>query len=345
LPAQDTHPETARQGNQVALRLGSLELDVPFFQASLSGYSDHAMRRLARRFGCPFTLNDVILAKSAAHPHVLRKPCFRPHPDEHPVGAQILGRTAATMAKAAKDLVAIGYDLIDLNYACPAPKVLRRRRGGALLNEPDIVIDTLRAVQDAVTCPIVMKLRIGVDRKPPSQDNFWEIVSRSIEHGVDALVIHGRTVVQRYRDKADWDVLARVKQRFPAATIIGSGDIFDPADALDRLKATGLDGFIVARGAIGNPWIFRDLRCLWQGRPLPPPPDLTEQRQVMLEHLDLVLQNYPQRKGVCYFRKFIVGYARRHPQRRKILRALMTISTRADLEAGINTWYPNTPTD
>jgi nifR3 family TIM-barrel protein len=339
-------PVAACKRSNAALKLGPIELDVPFFQASLSGYSDYAMRSLARRFGCPFTLTDVILAKSAAHPHVLRKACFRPHPDEHPIGAQILGRSSATMAKAAKNLVAIGYDLIDLNYACPAPKVLRRQRGGALLSHPGAVIETLRAVQDVVTCPILMKLRIGLDHKAESRDDFWEIVTRSIEQGVDALVIHGRTVAQRYRDHADWDILARVKQRFPDATIIASGDVFDPATAaIDRLKATGLDGFIVARGAIGNPWIFRDLRCAWEGRPLPPPPDLAEQRRVMLDHVNLVLQLYPERKAICYFRKFIAGYARRHPQRKNVLRTLMTVATCADLQAGINTWYPNTPTD
>ena len=104
--------------NTVGLKLGSLTLDVPFFQASLSGYSDYAMRSLARRFGCPFTMADMMLAKSAANPRVLRKACFRPRADEHPVGAQIVGRIPATMAGAARDLVAAGYDVIDLNFAC-----------------------------------------------------------------------------------------------------------------------------------------------------------------------------------------------------------------------------------
>ena len=178
----------------VRLKLGTIALDVPFFQASLSGYSDYAMRKLARRFGCPFTFADMMLAKSAANPRVLSMPCFRPGPDEHPIGAQILGETPATMAKAARDLVAVGYDLIDLNFACPAPKVLRRGRGGALLDDPDAIIDNLKAVQDAVACPILMKLRIGVDHTTRSLDNFWEIVTRAIEQGVDALIIHGRTV-------------------------------------------------------------------------------------------------------------------------------------------------------
>ena len=201
--------------NSVALKLGSLTLDVPFFQASLSGYSDYAMRSLARRFGCPFTLADMMLAKSAANPKVLRKTCFLPRPDEHPVGAQLLGANPATMAKAAKGLVAAGYDAIDLNFACPAPKVLRRGRGGAMLNEPDIVIDCLKAVRDAVACPVLMKLRIGVDHKPKSLQNFWDIVTRSIENGVDALIIHGRTVAERFRGKADWDFLASVKKTLP----------------------------------------------------------------------------------------------------------------------------------
>ena len=325
--------------NTVGLKLGSLTLDVPFFQASLSGYSDYAMRSLARRFGCPFTMADMMLAKSAANPRVLRKACFRPQADEHPVGAQIVGRTPATMARAARDLVAAGYDVIDLNFACPAPKVLRRGRGGALLNDPDTVIDILKATRDAVACPILMKLRIGVNHKPESLDNFWQIVTRSVENGVDALVIHGRTVSERYRNKADWDLPAAVKRRLPHATIIGSGDIFNPAATADLMKRIGLDGFIVARGAVGNPWIFRDLRCVWENRPLPPPPDLAEQRLVILEHLGQILKDYPERKAVGIFRKYAVGYARRHPKRKQTLLAFMNAKTRHEAEAAINTWY------
>ncbi len=325
--------------SSIGLKLGSLVLDVPFFQASLSGYSDYAMRMLARRFGCPFVMADMFLDRSAANPRVLRKACFRPGDDEHPVGAQIIGRTPATMAAAARDLVAAGYDLIDLNFACPVPKVLHRGRGGALLDDPDTVIDILKAVRDAVVCPVLMKLRIGADHKPQSLDYFWEIVTRSIEQGVDALVIHGRTVAERYRGKADWDLPAAVKSRFPHATIVGSGDIFDPAATVELMKKTGLDGFTVARGAVGNPWIFRDLRCVWENRPVPPPPDLAEQRLVMLEHLERILQCYPAVRAVRRFRKFLAGYARRHPERKRALLSLMKAKTRAEVETAIDAWY------
>jgi tRNA-dihydrouridine synthase B len=327
--------------NCVGLKLGSLTLDVPFFQASLSGYSDYAMRTLARRFGCPFTMADMMLAKSAANPRVLRKAIFRPGSDEHPIGAQILGRKPAIMAMAARDLVAAGYDVIDLNFACPAPKVLRRGRGGALLSEPDTVIDILKAVRDAVTVPVLMKLRIGMDHQPESLDNFWRIVNSSEEHGVDAIVIHGRTVSQRYRGKADWDLPAAVKSRWPRATIVGSGDIFDPVATVDLMKRTGLDGFIVARGAIGNPWIFRDLRCVWENRPLPAPPDMSEQRLVIFEHFERILQDHPEKKAVGIFRKFAARYVCRHPRRKPVLISLMKARTRADVENTINTWYTN----
>ncbi len=321
------------------LKLGTIALDVPFFQASLSGYTDYAMRRLARRFGCPFTFADMVLAKSAANPRVLLMPVFRPHPDEHPIGAQILGETPAVMAKAARDLASIGYDLIDLNFACPAPKVLRRGRGGALLNDPDAVIENLKAVQDAVTCPVLMKLRIGVNHSTQSLDNFWEIVTRAVEQRVDALIIHGRTVSQDYGGKADWEPLAAVKKRFPAVTVVGSGDIHDPSATADLMQRTGLDGFVVARGALGNPWIFRDLRAVWEGRPLPPPPDLTEQRFIMLEHLHDMMYDYPERLAVTRFRKFLVGYTRRHPKRKQVLLMLLKAKTRAEVEAGIDVWY------
>jgi tRNA-dihydrouridine synthase len=170
-------------------------------------------------------------------------------------------------------------------------------------------------------------------------DYFWEIVTRSIEQGVDALVIHGRTVEERYRGKADWDLPAAVKSRFPDATIVGSGDIFDAAATVELMKKTGLDGFVVARGAVGNPWIFRDLRCVWENRPIPPPPDLAEQRLVMLEHFGHLLLGYLEKDAVRKFRKFMVGYARRHPERKAAQMSLMSAKTRAEVEAGIDTWY------
>ena len=325
----------------MTLTLGHIELDVPFFQAALSGYSDHAMRRLARQFGCPLTFTGVMLAKSMANPRVLRKACFHPKPNEHPVGAQILSRTPATMAAAARALIDVGYDLIDLNFACPAPKVLRRRRGGALLDEPDLVTDIIKAVQDAVDCPILLKLRIGVDHKPQSRENFWKIVQAAVDRKVTAIVIHGRTVTERYRGPANWDILAKVKQTYPHALIIGSGDVFDAQETIDRWRTSGLDGFVIARGAVGNPWIFPEFRAVLDGKSLPPAPSPEEQKRTMLKQLEWILDGYPEKRAVGYFRKFLVGYVRRHPQRKKALIEFMTIKTACNMRRAIERWYPD----
>ncbi|MFC1676373.1 tRNA dihydrouridine synthase [Planctomycetota bacterium] len=321
------------------LKLGDIELNVPFFQASLSGYSDYAMRRLALDFGAPLTFAGVILAKSAAHPKVLAKPAFRPHDDEHPVGAQIMGETPPVMAKAAKALVGAGYDLIDLNFACPAPKVLRRGRGGHLLKEPQRVIEIFKAVRDAVECPVLMKLRLGFDNTPESRNNIRQIVSAVSSTGVDALVIHGRSVKQYYRGCADWRALAELKRDFPQTTIIGSGDIFEAESAVKLLKDSGLDGLLIARGAIGNPWIYCHLRAVLEGQVKPPLPDVTEQGRVMLRHFQGISEIYAARKAVGYFRKFAVNYCSLHPSRKKAQQTLLSAETPEELLLAIKQWY------
>ena len=320
------------------LKLGNIKLDVPFFQAPLSGYTDYAMRRLAVTFGCPLVFTGVMLDKSAAHPKVLAKACFQPNDDEHPIGAQILGKDPKTMAKAAQALVKTGYDLIDLNFACPAPKVLRRRRGGALLNDPDAAIDIYRSVRDAVDCPVLVKLRKGYNNQPQSRNNFIEIVTRLAEEKIDCMTIHGRTVTQRYTGSADWHILAELKKRFADTTIVGSGDLFDAETVQDRLKTTGIDGVIIARGAIGNPWIFQQLRAVLSDSETSQP-DLAQQRQTILKHYEMIEQIYKHPKSVRFFRKFIAGYCKVHPQRKKVQIDLLAAKNRKQLYAAIEKWY------
>lgn len=317
------------------LKLGQLKLNVPFFQASLSGYSDYAMRKLARQYGAPLTFAGVMLAKSAADEKMLRKAAFRPEYDEHPVGAQILGRRPDVMAEAAKGLVDAGYDVVGLNFACPAPKILRRKRGGYLLAEPERIVEILRSVRKAVNCPVTMKLRIGFDNTDKSLDNFYRICRSSAAEGADALVIHGRTVVQKYHGSADWKVITNVKHSLPGMTIVGSGDMLGAVSAAERLQVSQVDGVSIARGAIGNPWIFRRLRAMLQGEPVPDLPKIDELGRVMLKHLDMVSGLYEGKKAVAYFRKFLVNYCKLHPERKKVQAALISIDNRRELVKAI----------
>jgi tRNA-dihydrouridine synthase B len=321
------------------LRFDSLQLDMPFIQAPMAGYTDHPMRILAKRFGCPLTFTGVMLDKIALHPKALKKPKFLPMDNEHPVGAQVLGDKPEVMAQAAKKFIDIGYDLVDLNFACPAPKVLRRARGGHLMQKPQVVRETFLRTRELVETPVFMKIRIGFDKSAAAEEDFWTICENAAADGVDMLVIHGRTVVQKYRGKSDWTRIIEAKKRFPALTIFGSGDILTPETAVNRVNETGIDGVIVARGAIGNPWIFREIRALWNGDEKPPSPTLVEQARVMLEHFEMICAARPERKAIPYFRKFLSGYCKRHPERKKTLLAMMAVKSKDGVVEAIRQQY------
>ncbi|MCK5272982.1 MAG: tRNA-dihydrouridine synthase family protein [Sedimentisphaerales bacterium] len=321
------------------MKLGTITLDVPFFQAALSGYSDQAMRLLAMEHGAPLVFSGLMLDKSVLYPGVLREPLYAVSDREHPIGGQLLGNDPDTMAKAAARLSEFGYDLIDLNFACPAPKVTQKQRGGFLLTDPKRAIEIIRRVRLTVKCPVLVKLRIGYDQNEESLENFWRICEQAVAEGVDGLVIHGRTVTQKYRSRADWSFISRVKGAFPQTTVVGSGDVFLAEDIVERLTEYDIDGVLVARGAIGNPWLFREARALIAGRTKPAPPGLTEQGRLMIRHFDLIRNHYPPSKATLFFRKFCVYYCRRHPQRKKAQMALVTAGNAEDVRSAIEQWY------
>jgi len=315
------------------LKIGNIILDIPFFQASLSGYSDYAMRAIARDCGAPMTFAGVMLAKSVIHPKVFNNLSFKPGDDEHPIGAQLLGEDPEIMARAAKVVWKAGFDLIDLNFACPAPKVIHRKRGGFLLNDPDKVIEIYNAVKESVDCPVTMKLRTGFENQ--SYDNFWDISSRAAAGKVDALIVHPRAVCQRFTGSANWQFLLEVKKQFPRTTIIGSGDLFSVDTIKNNIKNTGVDGAAIARGAIGNPWIFNQLRA---GNDFLAP-TLEQQGQVISKHFYLLCKLYEYKKAIRSFRKFAAAYCKLHPLRRKAQKAFFAAKTAEEFLAVVKHWY------
>ncbi len=321
------------------LKFGNLELDVPFFQAPLSGYTDRAMRVLAKEFGSPLSFTGVLLDKIALHPAAVRKLGLAPQEDEHPVGAQILGADPVKMSLAAVNFEQIGFDIIDLNFACPAPKVLRRGRGGAMLTDPARIQEIYRRVRDSVKCPVTMKLRIGHGNGDENRDKFWEICENAVADGIDGLVIHGRTVLEKYRGESNWEILAEVKRKFPQTTIVGSGDMFEAKTIVKRIKESGVDGVIIARGAIGNPWLFQELRAIYEGDNTFLPPTLAEQGKVILRHYEMIAERLHGIKGIRYFRKFAVGYCKRHPQRKDSQMALINVRNRDQIYAAVKEWF------
>lgn len=299
------------------LRIGSIALDFPVVQAALSGYSDWAMRVLARRMGAPYTLCEVLLDQFVVQVTRGRKAdrFLRVTDEEHPVGAQLMGANPEDFGPAAERLVAVGFDVIDINFGCPVKKVLGRCRGGYLLSTPDTALEIVSRVREAVPphIPVTVKMRRGIDDSQQARDHFFTIFDGAFDRGVAAITVHGRTVKQRYVGPSRWAFLHEVKRHAGNRTVLGSGDLFTPQACLDMLAETGVDGVTAARGAIGNPWIFQHARLLAAGKPLPPPPTLHEQRDVLIEHYALAESLYGSESCGRIMRKFGIKYSTWHP--------------------------------
>jgi tRNA-dihydrouridine synthase B len=322
------------------VKIGRLELASPFMQAGLEGHSDVPMRVVARRRGCSYALTEAMSDEMIAlgGGHVRRRLAVRD--DDRPLAGQLMGVEPGMMARAARVLAGLGYDAIDVNLACPVRKQVRLR-GGHLLRHPETAIAMLRAVRDAVPeLPVTVKLRRGTDDEPGAADRFHEIFHAAWEAGVDAACVHGRTVEQGYRGTADWSFIAALKRRYPERTILGSGDLFTGADAVRRIDETGVDGVWLARGAIGNPWIFADAAAVWADRTAAcAPPSRAAQIQAVHEHFALTLETYDRQRVGPRMRGVFVYYARLHAEAEAVKRAAFALRTVEDVEALLARFY------
>jgi nifR3 family TIM-barrel protein len=227
-----------------------------------------------------------------------------------------MGADPTEFGPAAARLAQSGFDVIDINFGCPVKKVLGRCRGGYHLSHPAGAVVNTRHVRDAVPphIPVTVKMRRGIDDSAESRDKFFQIFDTAYDLGVAAITVHGRTVRQRYDGPSRWEFLRDLKQYAGDRVVLGSGDLFNAEACLDMLRYTGVDGVTVARGAIGNPWIFSQARALAAGLPLPDPPTLHEQRDVITEHYRLAEELYGPGRCLPDMRKFAIKYSRLHPR-------------------------------
>ncbi len=299
------------------LQIGPVHIGFPVVQAALSGYSDWPMRVIARRCGASYALCEVMLDQFLLTMKNRKKTGHFLHisDEEHPVGGQLMGSDPEHFAAGAVKLAEAGFDVIDINFGCPVKKVLGRCRGGFHLGQPEVALEIVRRTRDAVPdqIPVTVKMRRGIDDSAESEDRFFEILDGAFAIGVAAVTVHGRTVMQRYVGPSNWDFLRRVKQHVGERVTLGSGDLFSADACLKMMRETGIDGVTVARGAIGNPWIFQQARALAAGQPLPAPPTLHEQRDVLREHFRLAEQIYEPNRCGTLLRKFGIKYAASHP--------------------------------
>src|SRR4030042_1879874 len=203
------------------LKIGRVDVGFPVVLASLAGYSDLAYRLVCRSLSAPYATTEAMLDRLLLQEGKLLDRLVRLDEADHPVAGQIMGSEPAVMAQAAAVLSGLGFDVIDLNFACPVRKVLARKRGGYLMAHPDRVLDIVKAGFEAVPDPPApLKLRRGFQETDTSSQAFWKIAHGAFKEGIACIGVHARSVAQKYRGPADWTFLARVKREFPDRTII-----------------------------------------------------------------------------------------------------------------------------
>jgi tRNA-dihydrouridine synthase len=286
--------------------------------------------------------------------------------EDHPVAGQIMGSEPDTMAKAGCLLQQAAYDVIDLNFACPVKKIKNKARGGHMLLDVPRAVSILKAVRDALPphVPTTVSLRRAFDDSTESTDRFYEIVETAWAYGYAAVRVHGRTVEQKYLGRADWRAIAQVKRRYPDKTILGSGDVFSAEDAVRMLRETGVDIVWIARGAIGNPWIFQHAAALLplpvlreragervldverEMHPLPEyrerkiaPPSIHAQRDALREHFTIAMQIHGEQLAGRRMRKMGIKYSRFHPLNDQVSTRFINVRSLRDWSAVLDDFY------
>ena len=274
--------------------------------APMSGLTNLPMRALAEEAGCGLTVSEFLAAPAIAGrvPKEVHK--IQPSPGGKVWSAQIFGRDPGQMARAATLCVDRGASLIDLNMGCPARKVTKGISGAALMREPALAHELMRAVVEAVghRAEVTVKMRAGWDN---DSLNAPEHAARMVAAGAKAVTIHGRTAKQGYAGKSDAAAIARVKEAV-SVPVIGNGDVTDVESCQRLFEVTGCDGVMIGRAALGNPWIFARCLAWWTGAPIPAPPTVPERLAMYLRHLDLYLTIAPERRAVVEMRKFAAWY-------------------------------------
>ena len=249
------------------MQIGTLKLDNNLVFAPLAGISNLPLRLLAKEAGCGLVYSEMVSANGLVYGSAKTRQLMNSTPAEKPLAIQIFGTDPPIMADAAQMAVSAGADIVDINFGCSVKKIVKTGAGAALMRRPRRAAALLRAVRDAIAIPLTIKIRSGWDRSGREAMAFLDIAQ---ECGVDALTIHPRSAAQGFRGQADWSLIATLKQN-AALPVIGNGDVTRAADAIRMLAETGCDGVMIGRAAIGNPFIFSEIRDRLAGRPGAPP--------------------------------------------------------------------------
>lgn len=330
------------------MKIGSLNIDPPVALAPMAGLTDAAFRAVCTRFGCPVSLTEVINAPGIVHGsgrtmHMLE--CLEPR---GPIGAHIYGRDPDIMAGAARAIEELErFDFIDINAGCPVRKIVAKGAGVALMRDPAHLRDVVAAVSSAVSLPVTVKTRLGLT---PERMNISEVAQAVEEGGGRAIFIHARFASERHGGPADWEALRCIKQGC-SIPVIGNGGLVAAEDSVRAMRRSGLDGVMIGRAALGNPWVFEEIRCLWSGAAYTSPSSEACRETIVthletLQHLTELQVKYRRRRNLPFgaehlavrlFRPHLRAYLSRYPGWHAARRRLNALSSFQDVLEVVDT--------
>jgi tRNA-dihydrouridine synthase B len=280
----------------------------------MAGCTDLAYRLVAREYGMEFCFLEMVAAESLTRDNESTLELMKTAEKDRPLGAQLMGCNPESMGRAAAMIEDMGYDLVDLNLGCPAPKVAGKGSGSALLANPEGCREIFTRVRKNVKhLPVTAKMRLGVS---DSSGREAAVVAKIAEEcGLDAVAVHGRTRVQGYTGFADYEAIARVKEAVKTIPVIGNGDVLSGEDAKRMLRVTGCDGVMIGRGGLGNPWIFKSVESVISGGEPLPEPSFEEKKKALQRHFTLEIEHrgeralFPMRRVACWYFKNLPGVA------------------------------------